>query len=287
VTTYHELIANATRRLADAGGETPRLDAEVLLRHAAGLDRTALFLALRDRVAGDVERHFTVLVERRLAGAPVAYLTGTREFMGMPFAVTPDVLVPRPETELLVEWALGLIPKLAAPVRAVDVGAGSGAIAVSLAALAPEPIAMIAIEPSPGAREVIARNAATLLPPERRDRFETVDGDLLSGQAGSFDVVLANLPYLTPAQIGENPDLAAEPRLALDGGPDGLDLIERLIAQLPARLAERFGVGLELDPSQAARVVDLLATTLPGAEVSVIRDYAGLDRHVVATRFES
>jgi release factor glutamine methyltransferase len=166
------------------------------------------------------------------------------------------------------------------------VGAGSGAIAISLASLAPDPVEVTAVEPSAGARAVIARNAGALLPPARRERLRIVDGDLLADKPGPFAIVLANLPYLTPAQIAENPALAAEPRLALDGGAAGLDLIERLISQLPERLAPRHAVGLELDPSQAARVAGMLDATLPGAEVAVIRDYAGHDRHVVATRLE-
>lgn len=284
--THAELIADAASRLRDVS-ESSRLDAEVLLRHVAGLDRTALFLAMREPAPPNVRDRFEALVERRIGGEPVAYLTGAREFMGMPFAVTPDVLVPRPETELLVEWALGVLSRLAAPARAIDVGSGSGAIAVSLAVLAPNPIALTAVEPSSPAREVIARNADALLPPERRDRLRIVDGDLLAGEVGPFDLVLANLPYLTPEQIAENRDLAAEPRLALDGGPAGLDLIERLVAQLAARLADRYAVGLELDPSQAVAVAALLERALPGPTVSIIRDYAGLDRHVVATNTDS
>jgi release factor glutamine methyltransferase len=286
-TTHAELIADAASRLAGISN-SPRLDAEVLLRHAAGLDRTALFLALREIAPEDVRARFQELLARRLAGEPVAYVTGTREFMGLPFAVTADVLVPRPETELLVEWALGVLPRLNPPVRAVDVGAGSGAIAVSIARLSPVPIEVTAIEPSAGARGVSARNRDTLICAARRSgaRVTIVDDNLLSREPGPFDLVLANLPYLTPAQIADNPDLAAEPRMALDGGPDGLDLIERLVAQLPERLAERFALGLELDPSQAATVADLLARTLPGSDVSIIRDYAGLDRHVVATQLE-
>jgi release factor glutamine methyltransferase len=283
--TYSELIAQAADRLAHAS-DTPRLDAEVLLRHAADLDRTALFLALHEEAPAAVRETFNRLVARRQAGEPVAYLTGAREFMGLPFVVTPDVLIPRPETELLVEWALALLPRLGSPVRAADVGAGSGAIAVSLARLSPVPIEMTAIEPAPGARAVIERNRDALIAPEQRSgfRFTVMGGDLLSGQPGPFDLVLANLPYLTPAQIVGNPDLAAEPRLALDGGADGLDLIRRLIAQLPSRLAPMCAVGLELDPSQAATVSRLVTDILPGADVSIVRDYAGLDRHVVATR---
>lgn len=281
-TTYADLIAAATDRLR-ARSESPRLDAEVLLRHVAGLDRTALFIALRDEAPADTRARFQALVAERAAGAPVAYLIGTREFMGLPFSVTPDVLVPRPETELLVEWALGELPRLRQPARVVDVGAGSGAIAISLARLATDCVEMTAVEPSAAARAVIARNADALLAPERRAALSIDDSDLLDAIPGPFDLVLANLPYLTPAQIAENPDLAKEPRLALDGGPDGLDLIRRLIGQLPGWLAPRFAVGLELDPSQAAPVQLMLAEALPGAAVAVIQDYAGQDRHVVAT----
>src|SRR5690606_41730559 len=110
--------------------------------------------------------------------------------------------------------------------------------------------------------------------------------DLRTDTDGSFELVLANLPYLTPEQIAGNPDLDAEPRMALDGGADGLDLVRRLIAQLPGRVADAYAIGLELDPSQVRPVVTLLEEALPGTDVSIIRDYAGLDRHVVATRFQ-
>ncbi len=286
--THAELIAAATAQL-EGSSDTPRLDAEVLLRHVAGLDRTGLFLAMRDAVTDSVSAQFAHLLAQRAKGAPVAYLTGTREFMGLPFAVTPEALVPRPETELLVEWALEQLPRLGhRPVRAVDVGSGSGAIAVSMARLSPVPIEVLAIEPSRGARDVIERNRNTLIAPEQRSDFRVtiVDDDLLAGQSGPFDLVLGNLPYLTPEQIAENPDLAAEPRMALDGGEEGLDLIERLITQLPSRLATRYAVGLELDPSQAATVAALLQSTLPGATVAIIKDYAGHDRHVVATHVD-
>jgi release factor glutamine methyltransferase len=260
----------------------------VLIRHVSGLDRTGLFIAMRDEADHAIVERFRKLVGQRSAGVPIAYLTGTREFMGLAFTVTPEVLVPRPETELLVEWALEQLPYIDhSPIRAADVGSGSGAIAVSLARLSPEPIEVTAIEPSPAAREVIERNRDALIAPEQRSGHwvTVVDGDLLSRQPGPFGLVLANLPYLTPEQIAGNPDLAAEPRMALDGGPAGLDLIERLIAQLPSRLAARYAVGLELDPSQAETVADILRSTLPGGDVSVIKDYAGHDRHVVAIDF--
>ncbi|HYH11554.1 MAG TPA: HemK/PrmC family methyltransferase, partial [Thermomicrobiales bacterium] len=237
MTSYADLLVDGTRKLA--ASSSPRLDAEVLLRHVAGLDRAGLLVALRDPAPDEVRDRFDALVARRAAGTPVAYLTGTREFMGLAFSIDDQVLVPRPETELLVEWALALLERFKErPVRVVDVGAGSGAIAVSLAALASDPVDVIAVEPSAGARAVIERNRDALLSWERRSRFRIVDNDLLTGMTGPFALVLANLPYLTPGQIAENPDLAAEPRMALDGGDDGLDLVRRLVAQLPDRLAD-------------------------------------------------
>jgi len=284
VITAH-LISTAQARIATSGSDSPRLDAEVLFRHAAGMDRTQLFLALQDEANDDVTTAFHDLIDQRIAGTPVAYLTGHREFMGLDLAVTPDVLIPRPETELLVEWALKWLgTRPGTPMNVVDVGAGSGAIAISVAALAGGKHRVCAIEPSAPARDIITRNANELLTMEQRSRFTVSDGDLLTDQSGPFGVVLANLPYLTPEQIAGNPDLGAEPRLALDGGNNGLDLIKRLIAQLPDRVADTCAVGLEIDPAQSTSVARLLQATLPGADVSIIRDLAGLDRHVVATQ---
>lgn len=257
----------------------------MLLRHVTGLDRTRLFLALRDPADPDVQHRFDALVSERADGIPIAYLTGQREFMGMTFQVDSSTLIPRPETELLVEWAIAVLRRLPhRPVRAVDVGAGSGAIAVAIAARAPQPLAMTAIEPSADARKIIAQNADRLLPPDRRLRLQVQDGDLLAETPGPYDLIVANLPYLTPKQIAENPNLAAEPRAALDGGHGGLELIDRLIGQLPSRTASACAVGLEIDPSQAEHVSALLGDTLPRSIVSTIQDYAGHVRHVVATR---
>ncbi len=285
-TTLHTLLHDSTARLAAAGLATPRLDAEVLLRHVLGIDRARLFLRLPEPAGEGVGEALDVLVGRRLAGEPVAYLTGTREVMGLPFHVDPDVLVPRPETELLVEWALEwLKPRERATV--VDIGTGSGAIAIGLAALARADLALtiIATDISAAALSTARRNALQH-DPLVRSRLSFVQGSLLQPIAGPVDLVLANLPYLTPAQIAENPDLDAEPSLALDGGGDGLDLVRLLIADLPRTLvaggAARCAAGFELDPSQTDAVADLLRVTLPGARVRTIHDLAGLPRHIVA-----
>src|SRR5680860_897348 len=137
--TYQHVLHESARRLAETGIETSRLDAEVLLRHVLGVSRAELFLRYPEPLANDHLGLYEALLARRIAGEPVAYLTGIREFMGLPFNVGPGVLVPRPETELLVEWALDALPGMPDPI-VVDVGTGSGAIAVSIAALAACPI---------------------------------------------------------------------------------------------------------------------------------------------------
>ncbi len=278
--TYQDVLRASARRLASAGFETARLDAEVLLRHVASLDRAGLFLRMPEPVPEGMEPPFDALIGRRLGGEPVAYLTGRREFMGLPFRVAPGVLIPRPETELLVEWALEVLATRQ-NATVVDVGTGSGAIAVSIAALSDPALRIIATDVSAVALAIAHDNTNALLDDVRCARLEFREGSLLKPIDGPVDLVLANLPSLTPAQVDGNPDLAAEPRLAVDGGRDGLDLVRELIADLPSVLTPGGAVGLELDPSQTATVEGLLRGLFPGRSVRTIRDLAGLARHVV------
>jgi release factor glutamine methyltransferase len=257
------------------------LDAEVLLRHVLGLDRTQLFIRLRDPLPAQERAKLDALVDRRLAGEPIAYLTGSREFMGLTFAVGPGVLVPRPETEVLVEWALRWLGNRHRA-TVVDVGTGSGAIALSIAAMRQEESNLIfGVDRSADALRYAARNRDAL---GLIDRVHLVLGDLLTWCKGPVDLILANLPYLRPEQRAGNADLRAEPEFALTSGPDGLTAIRRLLTDVPRLLADGGAVALEIDPSQVGVVQAITRSTLPAARISVLHDLAGLDRVVVAER---
>ncbi|MBW3634524.1 MAG: peptide chain release factor N(5)-glutamine methyltransferase [Chloroflexi bacterium] len=279
-TTLSDALRLGRTHLASSRTESPGLDAEVLLRHVLGIDRTALFARLREPIVASAFGEYHRLLEERARGAPVAYLTGTREFMGLSFAVGSGVLIPRPETEVLVEWAIAWLGQRDRDqTTVVDVGTGSGAIAISIAtAMGPDwPGHVLATDVSAQAISVATRNRNRLV---AEHQVRLVQSSLLSWLDEPVDLVLANLPYLRADQIMDNPQLAAEPSLALDGGVDGLDLIRALLADAPRVVAPGGAIGLEIDPSQRDEVLKLARTAFPGSRLQVLRDLAGLDRHV-------
>lgn len=276
--TIREALAAATARLREAGADSPRLDAEVLLRHVLGWDRARLFARLPEPLPPDCQEAYERAVARRVSGEPIAYIVGEREFMGLPFRVGPGVLVPRPETEELVErvaaWAREA--RLAAP-RIADVGTGSGAIALSLGTLLPG-ARIVGVERSAAALAYARANRASL---GLAGRILLVRGDLL-GAVGALDVVAANLPYLRPEQL--HPGIDREPTEALVSGADGLDLYRALLPQAAARLRTPGFLIVEIDPAQAAAMVTLCRRAFPEARVTVERDLAGRDRFVTVAR---
>ena len=274
--SVRDALAEGTVLLRQAGAESPRLDAEVLLRSVLGWDRTQLFVGLHDGLDNDVTERYRSLLARRLAGEPVAYLVGEREFMGHPFAVGPGVLVPRPETECLVEWLVARVraePRWRDGLSAVDVGTGSGAIAYSLALELPQ-ARVVAVERSVAALKY-ARENRRRLGLERR--VALVRGDLL-GPVGVANVIAANLPYLRPDQL--HPGIEREPVEALVSGVDGLDLYRALVPQAAAILSTPGLFAAEIDPSQAGSMVALCRDAFPSGVVGVERDLAGRDRFV-------
>lgn len=270
---------------------TPRLDAELLVAHVMGLSRTQVLARATDPWPVDGAAHLAGLVARRASGEPLAYLIGRAWFFGLAFEVTPDVLIPRPETEGLVAWAGDWIrsraPDLGRPVRVVDVGTGSGAIALALATgHGPASADVWATDVSAAALAVAARNAARL---RVADRVHLATADLLPDgldAPAAFDLVVANLPYVGLRELGdvERDVVRWEPHGALFAGPDGLDIIRRLLALLPARLAPGGAAALEIGWRQGAAARDLAAAAVPGAAVAVHPDFAGLDRMIVVQR---
>src|SRR5438034_10113679 len=248
--TWGEARAAATTRLRSAPDpDTAALDADVLLAYVLGVGKEALFAHPERELSPAEDVRFQQLVERRGRGEPVAYLRGFKEFYGLRFLVDPRVLIPRPETEALVDTAREVIAGRALTV--VDVGTGSGAIAVAIAAHEPR-VRVIATDSS---RDALAVAQANALAGGVADRVEFRLGDLLAPITERVDLVCANLPYLRDDAlahlVGERTSLAYEPRAAVVAGSDGLDLIRRAAADLPRVLASG-GVALfECDPPQA------------------------------------
>lgn len=288
--TVDELLRGAVVRFRSAGSESPRLDAEVLLAHVLGIDRTGL-RAHPDAPVGDGQAtHFAEAVTRREAGEPVAYLRGVKEFLGLAFASDERALIPRPETERLVQigesdLAHRLVseprPAGAPPLRVLDVGTGSGAIAVSLAVRLRirrmlDEVDILAVDDDPAALDLAKENAVAHAV---ADHMRFAEADLVPLSEAPFNLVLANLPYIANSTMADLPAAVTfEPRHALDGGPDGLEVIARLVAILPEMLTQDGLAVLEIGADQEAGIVRLVAALPGGWSCSVERDLAGLPR---------
>lgn len=286
MTTLLDVVRLSTRHLEGRGCDTPRLDAELLAAHALGLRRLDLYLQ-HDRPLDDADlAPIRALLRRRAAGEPVAYLVGAREFYGRRFEVTPDVLIPRPETELVVERALGWARSRAGAagegLRIADLGTGSGCIAVTLALELPG-AEVVAVDLAPKALAVAGENARRL---GAGERVRLVEGSWLEplGDRPGLDLVVANPPYVAEPEVaGLMSEVRDhEPRLALVAGPDGMDAYAAIATGLAAALAPGGAVVVEVDPRRAAAVAGLLAACLEGATVTTSRDLAGHDRTVEA-----
>ncbi len=270
MTSLREEIAGATASLAEVGCESPRLDAELLLAYVLGVDRAQLVMRSEEEAGPDERTHYLALLSRRASREPVAYILGHKEFRHLNLAVDPRVLIPRPETELLVEVGLTL-PQGA---RVADVGTGSGAVALALKQERPD-LDLVGVDVSSGALSVARMNSQRL-----GLQVEWVQGDLLADVA--CDAVLANLPYVADDDLLPPEVALYEPRGALLGGKDGLDLVRRLIEQV----GERPGVilvALEIGSTQAEATSALVEEAGFG-EVERLHDLAGHERVVVGRR---
>lgn len=283
--TVHEALKVAAVRLERAGVDAPVLTAELVMAHVLGTGRAGVLARLRDALAeGDAEE-FVLLVERRALRVPLQHITGAVEFAGLTLKVTPDTLIPRPETELLVEQALARIAGVDAPVAA-DIGTGGGCIAVALAVKRPD-ARLYAVDPSASALEVAMENARAH---GVSDRVVALRGSLFSplgglGLAGSLDLVVSNPPYVPSGDIaGLQPEVLREPVSALDGGPDGLDVIRGIISAAAGYMKPGASLLVEIGAGQAGPVRGLVDEEAGLGFAGFVPDFAGIERILVARR---
>ena len=263
------------------GIDSPRIEAELLLRHATGLERAIMYAELQEPLANPQE--FQDLVERRLHHEPTAYITNRRAFYGLDFYVDPRVLIPRQETELVVEEALQFARENRAYLMA-DVGTGSGAIAISLAVSLPQ-AQVYAIDISADALEVASLNSREH---GVSDRVHLLRGEMLDPLPVPVDIIAGNLPYVRDLEMEQlSPEIREfEPREALAGGPDGLDSVRQFLSQVSGRVRPGGAVMFEVGQGQSEMVVLLCRDLLPSAQTEVIADLAGIDRVIEVTNIQ-
>ncbi len=274
--TVAEALQQGTALLRQHGSPTARLDAEVLLAHALGRRRVELYVRPEQALLPAEEERYRSFLARRAGGEPVSYIVGRKEFFGLSFAVDRRVLIPRPETEVLVARALECARLLAKEDLAVaDIGTGSGCISAALAVHLPG-ARIWATDASPAALAVAQSNLLAL---GLAERVRLLQGDLCAPLPERVDLLVSNPPYTVWADLPAG-ITAHEPRLALDGGDDGLAVYRRLLPQIAAHLQAQGWALLEVGDGQAAEVLALAAAALPGASLRAEPDYSGIPRVV-------
>ena len=277
--SVRDRLDDAAARLAGAGIETPRVDAEWLLAAALGVGRGRLRAAADQSIGEEAAERYEGWVQRRVGREPLQHVLGTQAFRDLTVRVGPDVLVPRPETELLVSWALDLLPAPGGRPLVLDVGTGSGCIACALASERPD-VRVVAVDVSPAAVAVARRNVVEL---GLADRVTVSVSDLFSGLAPLHaDLVISNPPYLPTSAMGTlAPEITGyEPRAALDGGPDGLDVIGRILTEAPHWLRGGAAIVLETAGGHQADEVMAMMGDRGLIDLATRRDLAGVTRFV-------
>lgn len=286
--TVIELLNWATRCLEDQRIENSRTNAELLLAHSVNLSREGLYIHLNDQLPEKAKNRLEELLKRRISGEPLQYILGKQEFWSVDFKVDPRVLIPRPETELLVEQAISILsaPPPGRTPFVLEVGTGSGAVAISLLREV-RGIFMVATD--------ISREALLLAKENAREtgvlhRMVFVNGDLFSPfhpcEEGSFDLILSNPPYISRPEIKAlgREVREHEPHVALDGGEDGLDFYRAVARQAPSYLRRGGWLLLELGQGQGERITELLYEKGDFSKPELLKDFSGTDRVVKAQR---
>jgi release factor glutamine methyltransferase len=276
--TVLQVLQNTADFFARKGIDSPRLNIEHLLADTLGKRRIDLYLEFDRTLSEEELAPLREKVRRRVEGEPLQYLLGSWDFFGRAFRTDQRALIPRPETEVLVEIGLKVVRAQSGRNRLLDIGTGTGVLAITFALECPN-LAVVGSDVSPLALNLARENA------KRHgldDRIEWIESDLLGSVAGPFDFVVANLPYISTADLPRlAPEVQRDPRLALDGGPEGLAVIQRAVQDVPKVLAEGAFVILEVGFDQADRVADLV-TAQKFRDISIENDYQGVRRFVTA-----
>lgn len=273
--TVAEILKSAATRLEVGGIDSPKFDAEILLAHVLGWRRLSLYVDSDKILPLESILRFNELITRRLKKIPVAYLTGTKDFMGLSFAVNEKVLIPRPETEILTEFAGEYLRSIGGEVNFADLGTGSGAIAVSILKFVKTARAC-AVDISSEALEVAKFNATKF---HVEDRINFYCGDLFAPLEGQiFNAIVSNPPYIPTRELETlQKEVKSEPQLALDGGEDGLSFYRRIISDAPRFLAEGGLLAVEIGINQASAVKKLFEAA-NFIDVEILKDLAGIER---------
>lgn len=268
--TLKQALRRARDILTENSVDDVPLESELLLRHTLNISRVQLYLDIEQELSPQEEEAFWRLVERRSNGEPTAYIIGHREFYGLDFHVDSRVLIPRPESELLVETALGLAQNHPSYIIA-DIGTGCGAIAISLALKLPQ-ARIYATDISAAALEVASLNCQKY---GVTDKIRLLQGDMLDPLPHPVDLIIANLPYVRESELTET---SFEPQLALDGGSDGMESIGQLCRQIDSKLQPDGHLLLEIGMGQREAVTNFLHTLFPKGRIEVVPDLSGIER---------
>ena len=271
--TLEEAYKQARGLLLASDIEEASLEAEILLRETLNINRAGFYTELNSCMGSEQKECYRNRIDRRLKNEPLAYITGHREFYGLDFYVNPSVLIPRPETELLVESTIEMARHYESPVIA-DIGTGSGNISVSLAKHIPE-ATIIATDISVDALEVAALNCQKH---SVEDKIRLLHGNLLEPLDRDVDIIVSNLPYVTTTDVATMNTAGYEPQIALDGGEDGLDTIRKLCNQSKGRLKEGGSLLLEIGQGQDSPVISILKDLYPDSSIERKADFNGIYR---------
>lgn len=273
MTLISEILTDLRHRVAQVS-QSPDLDSQILLAHVLDRSRAWILAHPETSLTSEQNKNIEAAASRLERGTPLPYILGHWEFFGLDFKVTPDTLIPRPETELMVENALAWLSQYPDRRHALDIGTGTGCIAIALAANIPD-LLIIATDSSFPALQVACQNAVQIGVPQQ---IEYLQADLLPPVDFRFDLICANLPYIPTATLHNLQVFGKEPDLALDGGQDGLDLIRRALALVPNWISIGGLILIEIESSLGGPALNLARAIFPQASIQILPDLAGLDR---------